>query len=108
MPITSVTLSDGHGPENARRPAVRYPVDYMLADRWLGADPGDLCQLSCGKGSDRVVAYVGKAHRGSEATEDSRTSVGLAEARDNNPAGPQRAVGYGEACGPPMGTTSTR
>lgn len=28
-----------------------------------------LCQLSCGEGSDLAVAYAGKAHGGSAATE---------------------------------------
>jgi len=55
----------------------------MLADRWLGADLVDLCQLCCAEGSDWAVAYVGETHRGSCAAEHSRVAVGLAQARDS-------------------------
>jgi hypothetical protein len=52
----------------------------LLPQAWIAPPAvrqlGALCQLSCGEGSDLAVAYTGKAHRGSVATEHSRTAVG--------------------------------
>ena len=56
MPVSSVTLSDGHGRENARRPVLGRRGELGACPPWHAdsVDPGCLHRAACG-----VVMSVG-------------------------------------------------
>ena len=65
MPVSSVTLSDGHGRENARRPVLGRRGELGACPPWHAdsVDPGCLHRATCGLGLSVASSGKGQCYR---------------------------------------------